>query len=945
MKNLFTAVFAERIKIVLVSALLIFAFSLDSLASGTQSNATSIWRCKDKCTIHVKFQFSLSGTTSDADFNSWKSKLEDCFKGLNCKIPCKNSKKSCKITIEVDVQKTSGLSSGDKSKYHEITLRAADNKPSTAHMGEVNGKAGSASIRRNAIASEICHELGHLGGLKDKYCGKNTFDSASWTEPNCKPGQPDPCNCTIPPGKKRCTTPCNGHANDIMGAIPNKFSCDNILAMVTAAGLNSCPVNPCCPQDVKVPKATEPPNTQEKVKVKDTKVKWKGSPCTAGFVQGYVLTMTKTDHTPVLDIYVPHVDGQEDYEYPIPCGVLEYGTTYLWRVCAEYDPYYYAESLYCMEEEWSFTTSENVFYVNNHPGIGADEWDGLHELPSLPDHGPKATIQAAIDAYSDCEEDLRSGRVIHIAGPDMPEHLQEPFQPPIPGHYQSIEVDVPMTLIGESLFEEEPLPDLISTPVIHSMSPAVTSLSPSTVKLINLTIAAWSPNPLFLINGPGHVVCTDCYFFKDAIPLLTCPQVLLHTQDGRIGLGPGWLFFNQPPCAPYYQSLALWLDPTGISSLNNQPVSFWPDNTLSNLPYTPAYEHAIMADVHKQPKYLYSGINLFPSVDYEKKYGNTEYGLSDVMESPYSKFITSDNNDHWQPVPQSKSLYLVFQTGNSVNNDGEHPYYSDGRQTLFEAGGPLSGMNIYISNGKLVFGMWNRFQQQFLMYDPADPNSFYPLDPNTVYLAHLEYNGDPGHLRFRASVAKDNQTISSPDLPEFAGLTRDNNDQTGVGAACRTRYYDYSTGETYSDHFGGILGDVMLYNAQFDPAQQQQIYEYIGGRYNQLWAYDNTAPAPKKGDWKIFENSIIEDNPALSEAYPNPFIHSTSIGIFLPQSAYLKVMLYNSMGKLVMPLHKGMMQKGINEIFVDGSNLPSGVYFARFSGDNFEESIMIILNK
>lgn len=325
-------------------------------------------------------------------------------------------------------------------------------------------------------------------------------------------------------------------------------------------------------------------------------------------------------------------------------------------------------------------------------------------------------------------------------------------------------------------------------------------------------------------------------------------------------------------------------------------------------------------------------------------YGVTKYGYSDIMESPYNPEITSDIDDKWEPQPIDKSLFIVFKTGQNVNQIySAYPYYSDGRQTIFEAGGPLSGFNMYISNGKLCFGMWNRFEKKYLLYDPqGSDNPFYPLNPNEVYLSNLEYNSIS--KSFKVSISNKNITESSPTVT-FKGITKDDEDKTGIGGAARTSYHDYNTGETYSDHFGGLLGDIMLYNNLGKNNESSEVvYTFLNDRYNQGWI----PPLPKKGDgeWKIIETSNFDfESIALSSAYPNPCAKQTSFGLWLPEKQNVIIELFDAYGNRVSVIYSGILLSGIHDFYIDASNLSNGMYIYRAMGDGFTKSGKVIVNK
>jgi len=83
----------------------------------------------------------------------------------------------------------------------------------------------------------------------------------------------------------------------------------------------------------------------------------------------------------------------------------------------------------------------------------------------------------------------------------------------------------------------------------------------------------------------------------------------------------------------------------------------------------------------------------------------------------------------------------------------------------------------------------------------------------------------------------------------------------------------------------------------------------------------------------------------LSQNYPNPFNPVTKISYQLPLSGYVKISVYNMMGKEVAVLVNGFQKAGYFDINFNASNLSSGVYFYRIFTDKFVNTKKMILIK
>lgn len=401
------------------------------------------------------------------------------------------------------------------------------------------------------------------------------------------------------------------------------------------------------------------------------------------------------------------------------------------------------------------------------------------------------------------------------------------------------------------------------------------------------------------------------------------------------------------------ENLALWLDASNVLNGDTPlPDSFfdiWYDLTV------PA-ENASTSDENQQPTWRANAINGRPAVEFITDHSATGYGLSDVLVSPNDAGIhdeiTTGVTDRWTPDPQNKSYYLLIKTGDYINevpdDPATSPYYSDGRQCIFEIGGPLSGLNTYLSNGKLCIGAWNRFEQVFTILD--DDGDFYDISGNSIYLVRYSYDGLERRIETSIGVFHPGDP-SSTEVASigpicFNGLTRDNSttenrdDKSGIGAACRTRFHDYSDGSTYSCNFNGMIGEVILYNSA---TVDDVVLNYIDDKYGTN--FHDHFTSPKKSDWIIIEKRDNLDEIVLSDASPNPFSKSCTFAVNMNESSNIRIDLFNSIGEKVQQIYYGSISKGIHEFSIDGRNLENGMYIYKVRGENFVRSGKVILSK
>ena len=120
---------------------------------------------------------------------------------------------------------------------------------------------------------------------------------------------------------------------------------------------------------------------------------------------------------------------------------------------------------------------------------------------------------------------------------------------------------------------------------------------------------------------------------------------------------------------------------------------------------------------------------------------------------------------------------------------------------------------------------------------------------------------------------------------------------------------------------------------------------------------DELKPGPHKFRLKqvdydgAFEySSVVEMEVTLSTkfnftpTYPNPFHNRTRFSLTLRNDQEVRIAVYNTIGQRVASIHNGPLAANEqHEFSVDGSRLPSGIYFIRAQGDSFSETRRAVL--
>jgi len=89
-------------------------------------------------------------------------------------------------------------------------------------------------------------------------------------------------------------------------------------------------------------------------------------------------------------------------------------------------------------------------------------------------------------------------------------------------------------------------------------------------------------------------------------------------------------------------------------------------------------------------------------------------------------------------------------------------------------------------------------------------------------------------------------------------------------------------------------------------------------------------------------NGLPEDY-SLKQNYPNPFNPSTSIEYSIPQESFVVLKVYDILGNEVASLVNEQQQAGVYRADFIADNLPSGMYFARITANEFTQVIKMTL--
>ncbi len=111
---------------------------------------------------------------------------------------------------------------------------------------------------------------------------------------------------------------------------------------------------------------------------------------------------------------------------------------------------------------------------------------------------------------------------------------------------------------------------------------------------------------------------------------------------------------------------------------------------------------------------------------------------------------------------------------------------------------------------------------------------------------------------------------------------------------------------------------------------------------------------PDDGGWALEyqtsggEEGFEDATPPINDSFevgPNPFNASTVARFELRVPSHVSLRVYDTAGRLVATLVEGWREAGVHEATFDGTNLPSGMYFARLKAGGYAQTQKLLLMK
>lgn len=410
-----------------------------------------------------------------------------------------------------------------------------------------------------------------------------------------------------------------------------------------------------------------------------------------------------------------------------------------------------------------------------------------------------------------------------------------------------------------------------------SVTPSSVSLAPGASAQLSVTLDASD-----LTDGQHEA--TISVASQDGSLRIDVPVTL------SVGAGGGGGTDPDPPAPPPTAEVVMNLDAYDLLHLDGTFASSWSDNSGNG--------HDASQSGSRRPFVMTGWISDAPAVLFD---GGNDY----MKVANHADLNLAGSYD-------AKTLVIVAETG----------WDTGGREVIFEQGGASRGLSVYVHQDQLYVAAWN-------IPDDGPGASWGPVsisrgvDPYTLYTIALRLDGANGTLDARING-------TSIGTESGAGTLYRHSGKIGLGGMWSgTRFHDQTGSGTTGYNFSGSIAALRYFNAVLSDEQIATIEnEFRGAYFSGLSAQDRAAKRPRLSETpEAFE---------LDQNYPNPFNPTTNITYQLPESASVKLVVFDLLGREVRTLFDGELGAGSHTAVWDGWDMAgravaSGTYLYRLS--------------
>jgi len=276
-------------------------------------------------------------------------------------------------------------------------------------------------------------------------------------------------------------------------------------------------------------------------------------------------------------------------------------------------------------------------------------------------------------------------------------------------------------------------------------------------------------------------------------------------------------------------------------------------------------------------------------------------------------YYSTDNGDNWNPINTNLSNANI--TSIIFNSNGDIFIGTDGHSIYRSKDNGVTWTDIGWRGAKTYSFIISRSNKIFA---GTSDGIYYSTDNGDIWNRIFDLN-------LMATIIRSFAINSSGNL--FAAA-----DGGDFWASLSGVYISTDDGNKWTQLKSGLT-DIAVYSLAFD----SKGYIYAGAKDGYVYRSVNPTALVKE---KYIINSY-----SLKQNYPNPFNPNTIIEYSIGKREYVKLDVYDFLGRLIANLVNKVQDAGTYKVSFNANNLSSGVYYYRIETENYNESKQMILLK
>ncbi|MGB6034989.1 MAG: Calx-beta domain-containing protein, partial [Cryomorphaceae bacterium] len=296
--------------------------------------------------------------------------------------------------------------------------------------------------------------------------------------------------------------------------------------------------------------------------------------------------------------------------------------------------------------------------------------------------------------------------------------------------------------------------------------------------------------------------------------------LLLMVGNGYAQLGPGGVSNDTPNSVnPTQSDVRLWLDAGSLTNLaDGDDVSQWNDispSAVNDRAFRQSSDNFLPPYFRDDPSATINGYPVLTFEDGRMLKVNSSNDLNTSIQTTYEQTIV-----------------FAFRTSEDINS----------RQVIWEEGGAWRGINIFIFNGQIYLGAYDKQPDN----DPGSPNvppfgySYVrtPIQPNTTYvLSHIfsapTDNSLNGYIQGYQNGSFFGTLETGGQYNAGIGGVFRHPDPIGIGAVNSDSFMETGPigNQTGTRAFKGRLAEICYYNRLLNSAERIIVENYLGAKY------------------------------------------------------------------------------------------------------------------